>query len=158
MPPSFHIEALREAHAAPAALVHRAAFAASWSVEEIVRLSAPPAGIGWGAWREGALLGFILLAVTLDEAEIVTLAVAPKHRRIGIGAALLAEAARHCAQSDVRALFLEVAEANDAARALYEVSGFAQVGLRKGYYPRPEGAANALVLRRDLSPAGFQGG
>ena len=49
-------------------------------------------------------------------------------------------------------MFLEVAEDNRAARALYAAAGFASVGRRPAYYARP-GAADAvaaLILRRDL--------
>ncbi len=51
----------------------------------------------------------------------------------------------------VAAVFLEVDEANAAARALYARAGFREVARRAGYYPQENGAAaNALVLRRDL--------
>jgi ribosomal-protein-alanine N-acetyltransferase len=46
-------------------------------------------------------------------------------------------------------MFLEVAEANAAARALYAAAGFAEVGRRRRYYAD---GGDALVLRRGLSP------
>ena len=39
---------------------------------------------------------------------------------------------------------------NAPARKLYARAGFREVGKRAGYYRRPEGAASALILRRDL--------
>jgi ribosomal-protein-alanine N-acetyltransferase len=45
------------------------------------------------------------------------------------------------------AMFLEVAESNAAARALYGGLGFAPVGRRPRYY---ENGEDALVLRRAL--------
>ena len=50
-----------------------------------------------------------------------------------------------------RAVFLEVEEDNVAARRLYARRHFREVGRRNAYYRRPEGAARALVLRRDLA-------
>jgi ribosomal-protein-alanine N-acetyltransferase len=38
-----------------------------------------------------------------------------------------------------------------AAIALYAATGFAKVGLRKGYYPHPDGARDAVVMRRALN-------
>jgi ribosomal-protein-alanine N-acetyltransferase len=53
--------------------------------------------------------------------------------------------------SPAKKLFLEVDENNAAAIALYKKHGFAGIGTRKGYYPRPDGTpATALVMARDL--------
>jgi len=57
---------------------------------------------------------------------------------------------RRLAGLGVRAVFLEVAEDNGSARALYRRAGFRDVGRREGYYPAGKGAA-ALILRRDLT-------
>ena len=40
---------------------------------------------------------------------------------------------------------------NAAAIALYQSTSFAKVGLRKGYYPHPDGAKDAVVMRRALN-------
>jgi ribosomal-protein-alanine N-acetyltransferase len=52
-------------------------------------------------------------------------------------------------------MFLEVAETNAAARALYLRRGYRQVGLRRGYYAP---GLDALVLRRTLTPAAARAG
>ena len=89
------------------------------------------------------------------ESEVMTLAVAPSHRRRGAGRALLEAAMAQAEARAVDAVFLEVAADNDPAIALYRSAGFEQVGRRKGYYAHPNGAKDALVLRRDLlSPHG----
>jgi ribosomal-protein-alanine N-acetyltransferase len=62
-------------------------------------------------------------------------------------AALVDEARRRGA----RALFLEVADDNTAARRLYAARGFVQVGRRANYYRRAAGLVDALVLRLLLS-------
>ena len=85
-----------------------------------------------------------------DEAEILTIAVAPAAHRQGIGAALLAAAMAQAALRGAAAMFLEVAEGNAAARALYAAAGFRQSGRRRRYYPD---GADALVLRRSLNPS-----
>ena len=44
-------------------------------------------------------------------------------------------------------MFLEVAEGNAAARALYARTGFAGAGRRRGYYARADGSReDALIL------------
>ena len=96
--------------------------------------------------------GFILCRVVIDEAEILTLAVRPAARRIGLGARLTQAAADFAAQTGAERLFLEVAEDNRAARALYERTGFIQTGRRRNYYAKPDGGRmDALLLTRELS-------
>ena len=78
--------------------------------------------------------GFILARVVGDEAEILTLAVAPAARCKGFGKALVRSAAAHAASLGATSLFLEAGVRNDAAQALYRGLGFVAVGRRKAYY------------------------
>jgi len=90
---------------------------------------------------------FLLGRIAAGEAEVLTLAVAPECRRQGLGAALLAEFLYTAAHRGAERAFLEVAEDNAAARALYARAGFRPVGRRRGYAEGPDGARiDALVL------------
>jgi [ribosomal protein S18]-alanine N-acetyltransferase len=131
--------------AATLAALHARAFPRGWSAAELVKLLENPAAFAL-ADRQGQ--GFVLAWVVADEAEILTLAVAPEARRRGLGAALVREAARLAQARGAAALHLEVAEDNLAARALYAKLGFAEAGRRLGYYAA--GAMNAIVMRRTL--------
>jgi ribosomal-protein-alanine N-acetyltransferase len=91
--------------------------------------------------------GMILLRVAVDEAEILTLAVAPAARRQGMGRAILRAATAACGTRGAARLVLEVSAANHAARTLYETSGFTRVGLRRRYYAD---GADALIMALDL--------
>ncbi len=91
--------------------------------------------------------GFVLARVAADEAEILSIAVMPKARRVGLGRTLLTAAIAEARARGAAAVFLEVAAANAAARALYAQAGFREVGTRPNYYP---GGAAALVLRAAL--------
>jgi ribosomal-protein-alanine N-acetyltransferase len=48
-------------------------------------------------------------------------------------------------------MFLEVAVDNVAALALYRSRGFEAVGRRPGYYSRPDGPIDAMIMRVDLN-------
>jgi ribosomal-protein-alanine N-acetyltransferase len=133
---------------APAlAALHAAAFppAERWGPDAIRLMLEMPGA--FGLHRPGE--GFVLARIAADEAEILTLAVAPEARRRGLGGALLAAAMAGAAARGASAMVLEVAEGNAAARALYAAAGFAEAGRRRRYYA---GGVDALVLRRDLSP------
>ncbi|MDP1629877.1 MAG: ribosomal protein S18-alanine N-acetyltransferase [Caulobacter sp.] len=92
--------------------------------------------------------GFILCRAVADEAEILTLAVAPAARRQGVARALVEAAVDGAAARGVESLFLEVASDNAAALALYASTGFEPAGLRAAYYAS---GADALVMRRTLN-------
>lgn len=95
---------------------------------------------------------FVLGQVTLDEAEILTLATDPAARRRGHARAALAAFEGAAAACGVASVFLEVAADNHAAQGLYGSSGYDQVGLRARYYARPSGeSCDALILRKVLS-------
>lgn len=83
------------------------------------------------------------------EAELLTLATAPAARRHGYARRLLAEFDAEARRRAALTAFLEVAEDNAPARALYAGAGWAQVGRRPRYY----GPTAALILRKDLAPA-----
>ncbi len=75
-----------------------------------------------------------------SEREILNLAVAPVHRRLGVATALLRfELKRHATH------FLEVRKSNIAAQKLYAKLGFIEVGRRPQYYHSP--SEEAIVMR-----------
>ena len=94
--------------------------------------------------------GFVLARLAAGEGEILTIAVARAHRRQGIGWRLMTSVLGELHGQRAEALFLEVDERNGPAVALYRRLGFREVGRRPGYYPTPEGAGGALVMRREL--------
>jgi len=96
--------------------------------------------------------GFLLGRVIADEAELLTLAVAPEARRQGSGARLVAAFAQEVRARGATTAFLEVAATNGAAVRLYDRSGWQPAGRRKRYYHAPDGRTeDALVMRLDLS-------
>lgn len=139
-------DALTAAEASRLAALYAAAFSddgRGWTSDEIAALVPP----GLALVAED---GFALISVAGDEAELLTLAVAPEARRKGRGRALTEAAMGAARASGAAEMFLEVAADNTAARALYEALGFGQVGARKGYYRRADGRMDAMILRRTL--------
>ncbi|MDQ1155021.1 ribosomal protein S18-alanine N-acetyltransferase [Brevundimonas sp. SORGH_AS_0993] len=127
--------------------LHAQAFSAPWNATAFADLLAQP-----GVFAVAEADGFILIRLVLDEAEILTLAVRPAARRAGLGGRLVGQGAVQAAQGGARRLFLEVAEDNAAARALYARAGFRSLGRRKAYYAAPDGGRiDALVLGLDLA-------
>ena len=124
------------------AALHAEAFDAPWDAASLSALLASP-----GVFAVAEEDGFILIRVVADEAEILTLAVRPAARRGGLGGRLVEAAVVRAAALGAERMFLEVAEDNVAARALYARAGFNEAGRRRGYYARADGSReDALVL------------
>lgn len=95
------------------------------------------------------VLGFAVLLVAADEAEIANVAVATPERRRGIGAALVDHLLEVASTRGAQAVHLEVRESNVAARALYAARQFREVARRRRYYRMPD--EDAVVMRRDAA-------
>jgi ribosomal-protein-alanine N-acetyltransferase len=135
--------------AAAIAQLHAASFHRGWSDTEIERMLLDRHVLAHRAVSGRALAGFILSRMVMDEAEILSVAVAPRSRSRGLARRLLDLHLRRLAGLGTRSVFLEVEEGNEPALRLYRRAGFRQVGRREGYYQESRGAA-ALILRRDL--------
>lgn len=143
-----------------AAALHREAFAPlgerAWTRQDIAELVAAPGVDGIFLLADGREIGVALCRVAADEAELLTIAVAAAHRRLGGGRALLDAVIDRSRAAGAAALFLEVGADNPAACSLYARTGFRIVGRRAGYYRRGDRApADALVMRLVLTPAAF---
>ena len=144
---------LEPAHAHVAGVLHAQSFAAPWSDTEFANLLEQP-GVAGLLWNAAEPHGFILIRAVADEAEILTLAVAPAYRRRGVAALLLDEAMRMLRAGGTHRLFLEVAADNAAAIALYGKAGFTATGRRTGYYARAGApSVDAVIMALELALA-----
>ena len=145
----MEIRAASEADLPHLSSVHARCFTDAWSAREFQRLLATGNAVCLVA-GEDEPRGFILIRIAADEAEILSLGVAPEARRKGLARGLVMAAAEHAFAHGAHRLFLEVNVNNTAACALYRQLGFAEAGRRKGYYAEAGGAEDALILARDL--------
>jgi ribosomal-protein-alanine N-acetyltransferase len=118
------------------AAIHAACFTKNWSASEIGQFVGAPSCLSLLALPapERPARGFLIVRSAGDEAEILTLAVEPSHRRQGLARALLAAASATLRQAGSKRLFLEVDETNAPARDLYQSLGAVAVGRRRRYY------------------------
>ena len=108
---------------------------------------------GYSAWvcHEGLdLAGYAVFMVALDEAHLLNISVAAARQGQGIGARLLRWVMDRASRAGARRLLLEVRPSNAPALRLYEHFGFVRIGVRRGYYPAPQGREDALVLAREI--------
>lgn len=141
--------------AAAVAALHARLFATAWDADAVRALIEHPAAVSLVAARpHREIIGFILAQIAADQAEILTVGVSPDHQNQGIGRLLVEGTIRAAAKSEARQLYLDVAEGNAPARALYAACGFREIGRRKDYFTLADGARdNALQLARAIVPA-----
>jgi ribosomal-protein-alanine N-acetyltransferase len=102
------------------------------------------------ASEAGEMLGYAVLMLAVDEAELLDIAIDAKHQRRGFGGNLLEELAVLARRANMRRMVLEVRASNEAAIGLYRRAGFADIGLRRDYYPAKDGREDAMLMGREL--------
>jgi ribosomal-protein-alanine N-acetyltransferase len=123
-----------------------------WTRQEFAQLLASPGVAGLLLRADGGDAGFALCRVAADEAELLTIAVRPLHRRRGVGRRLLTAVIDLVREAGAQMLFLDVGADNQAARSLYDAEGFCPVGCRPAYFRRDEGrVADGIVMCLTLS-------
>lgn len=104
----------------------------------------------WAVWESGQLVAYAVMSVATGESHLLNVSVDPGYQRRGYGRALVAHLQCLAVRHHAEVMFLEVRPSNLAAVTLYQAIGFVEVGLRRGYYPAPDGREDALVMAMDL--------
>ena len=94
-------------------------------------------------------VGFCIVSVSADEAELYDIAVLPQYRGTGGAALLIDEALKKARALGALTVYLEVRESNARAIGFYEKHGFVRIGMRKNYYKSPP--ENAILMSLDLN-------
>ncbi len=119
--------------------VERDAYRDPWGEESFRILMTIPKGIALvAAFRFPVAYAFG--RVTVDEGELLNLAVARQYRKRNVGRMLLNGFLQRCWQYGAAKVFLEVRVGNSGAVQLYRSAGFSIVGRRKEYYQDGEDA------------------
>ena len=103
--------------------------------------------------RGDEVLGYFIAMQVLDEVHLLNITVNPAHQRQGWARVLLDALSLWARGKDAQWIWLEVRESNARAREVYVKHGFTEVGLRKNYYPNPNGPReNAVLMSLKLWP------
>lgn len=95
--------------------------------------------------------GFLLARVVCEEAEVLSVGVAPDFRRLGVAQALMAAVSAQARTAGAKMIFLEVGADNAAAEQLYKKLGYVEIGRRKNYYRRANRElVDALIMKSML--------
>ncbi|MCA9524279.1 MAG: ribosomal protein S18-alanine N-acetyltransferase [Myxococcales bacterium] len=108
-----------------------------------------PIGRCFGADLDGRCVGYAVIWVIEEQADVINLVVDPRWRRRGVGRALFEYALGALRVDGVSRCTLEVRAGNVAAIELYRKLGFATAQRRANYYSDPP--EDALVMHLALA-------
>lgn len=135
-------------HTAQIAALEGEIFSLPWDEPSIRAELSNPLSL-WLVAAEGAgVLGYVGSQTCFEDTDILNVAVRPDRRRRGVAEALLRELEQRLYARGSRQITLEVRASNLPALALYGKLGYAEVGLRKGYYEKPR--EDARILQKQL--------
>ena len=96
------------------------------------------------------IVGYAVLMPALDEVHLLDICIACTFQRQGLGKKLLGEMLALALVHKFGRMILEVRRSNFAASALYRNAGFAEIGVRRGYYPAANEREDAIVMEYKL--------
>lgn len=135
---------LKEEHIPAILVIEKASNGAPWSERSFRNELSHPYGIFVVAVERGEVVGYAGAWMVVDEAHVTTVAVAPDHRRRGIGRMMTVEILRRAKANGMLCSTLEVRAGNEAAVQLYQSLGYEVSARRKAYYP--DNQEDALVM------------
>jgi len=142
---------LRAEDAGRMSRLHMDCFADPWSAISFRGMLLDPAILSLGVELDGALAAFATAQTVAGEADILTIATAPAHRRKGLAATLIRALVSRLGERGVSRITLDVAEDNTPARALYREQGFTEDGRRPRYYTAGRDIpVDAILMSRKL--------
>jgi ribosomal-protein-alanine N-acetyltransferase len=137
--------------------IETAAYAFPWSRGNFVDSIA--SGYAASVLYDGAgqILGYFVAMAGVDEMHLLNITVAPQAQHRGHALYMLDALVSQCRERGAVQLWLEVRESNARARAIYLRRGFVHVGVRKGYYPAPQGQRENAAVMSLAIPGGGDG-
>ena len=148
--PAVEIRAMQDLDIPAVIEIERLGYQFPWSegiFRDCLRVGYTCRVIGVG----GLLAGYGIMSVGAGEAHILNVCVADDYRCRGLGRKLMLYLMQRARALGMEEAFLEVRPSNLIASRLYHALGFAQIGVRRGYYQAPAGREDASVLRCALA-------
>ena len=146
-PPEFEIASLEFEHLDEIESIERSSYPLPWSRAMFAGELVKSSSICVGAFRQGRLVGYLIVAHYVDAWHVMNLAVDSAWRRRGLATQLLEELFARTQGASERGYTLEVRPSNPSAISLYEKLGFEARGIRRGYYI--DNHEDALIMWKD---------
>ncbi len=127
--------------------IERDSYPTPWSRSMFAGELAKPSSVCLGAFQGEDMLGYLIVARYVDAWHVMNVAVDGGFRGRGIARGMLERLFEMTAGDVERGYTLEVRVSNETAIDLYRRLGFAETGVRRGYYT--DNREDALIMWRD---------
>ncbi len=104
----------------------------------------------WLALQRQNIVGHAVISVSAGESHMLNLSISREYQRRGFGKEFIEFLIQQAQAKQAQTMLLEVRPSNTAAINCYNSAGFNEIGLRKDYYPAPEGREDALLFARHI--------
>lgn len=127
------------------ALIEAMSFSEPWSEQAYREICGKEEYVYMAAVEEdGTAVGMCGMLIGSFEAEVMNVAVHPKHRGKGIAGKMMQTLLQEGKERGVTEFTLEVRVSNVAAIHVYEANGFVSEGVRPNFYTKPK--EDALIM------------
>lgn len=128
--------------------IEKEVFSEPWSLDGFKQALSSSDNVVLVISDETDIYGYLVLYTSMDEGELMTIAVRPGFRGYGLADKLVKAMVEEGRRRGLVNIFLEVRKTNEAARSLYRKNGFIAVGERKNFYRFP--TEDAIIGRLSL--------
>lgn len=143
------IRTLKVEDAAAVAELEHQTYVDAWSEKSVMETIGNPNTLCLAAEKSGKIIGYLLVYVAADEAEIARITTWKEARRQGVASLLFDALEKECKEQKLAKILLDVRESNTAARAFYEKYQFVVDGVRPGFYDTPK--EDAVLMSKKVS-------
>lgn len=119
----------------------------AYTKEMFIRLYRHCADLFFVTRRSGRIVGYAVTCAESGRAEIVSIAIDPGHRRLGIGRLLMQHTLRRLKALGVRKVHLAVRSTNTAGIRFYRTLGFSRTRKIARYY---EDGGDAFLMKKEV--------
>ncbi len=140
----------REEDLAAIVEIEEATFSEAWSPGTFSALLGRDGMVVLVATEKEEVIGYGVVVIGEEEAELANLAVSAARRGRGAGEGLLARALDVVREREIGLVYLAVRASNTRAAELYRRFGFREIGRHPSYYAHPD--EDALILAVELAP------
>ncbi|MEJ6475685.1 ribosomal protein S18-alanine N-acetyltransferase [Pseudoalteromonas piscicida] len=130
-------------------LVERACHAFPWS-EKTMQSCLHGRYFNTSIAKDNRLVGFYVAERAGPDFTLMDICICPDEQGCGYAKLLMEDLLAQAATLQAENIFLEVRASNATAISLYQRFGFVEMGLRKNYYPAPEGREDAMLMALPL--------
>jgi ribosomal-protein-alanine N-acetyltransferase len=125
-----------------------------WTKKQLLDSIKNPINLGYTLIYKAEIIGFLLAMPVIESADILNIAIDPRHQRKGYGKALIEHLTQVLSKRGIAAVLLEVRESNISAIEFYLAIGFKEISVQKSYYAKnsnqPSSTEDGIMMRLEI--------